>query len=435
MLSLQGFKMKYFRTILLIGEAIVGEPIAESIFIRCRNGIRVRFKMVDFGKTIKEINELKKAIEENRRTSKKKLNILGKYLVDLEPAVISKTLLKDSYGEARQTKELVKKDRQKIKQIKDFIFRMDGIDNEFRETHVVIAKEEKGIESHYEEIGSASFRAFKESGEKGEAFRRLFIRSIDLEEEINRIENRLAHAGEQGKERFFSKALETGRAIYLNGLLKTKKIQRSREYQEVGKKACESDFTDKIADPVLSSIMEPVLARQGARKKLISTAQALTVKKNKLREEMKALGGREGARRPEKALEIDLKENEERLSELYKALGKIYLDKKLKQEITNDDIEKVIAGIETLSKQSRENERQIEGFEAEIEINKIEDGISGTQNRIERLKAEIEKKNEELESLNRDISRMEKEKKKLTGIRSQTRPHSGRERPDADRES
>lgn len=371
--------------------------------------------MEDYKKIITELIEKR---EKNDQTIEEQIRYLGERLAELEPSKLDKTSLKDPQQQVKDLATISVEDRKKIKQIDSLISQIEEINSEVNKHKTQIRNKKTEVRTHYEELGFAAYKAFKENRKKGEAYKELFTKTEGYETELSQIENELnEHKVKEEKKSPLYRIYERGRLFYLQGLLKVKHFRQSALYRDVGEKVFKSDFLTEIGDASLTSNMKPVFEAQEIVDRLLKKEESLFEKKRRLTEEIERLGGKVGTTRTTKEIEINVERTEKQLVNLYSTLGRIYIDDSLNKEISGGEIDRIFKNIHSLTNENQNFNRQIRKLEAAIEINQIEKNIDDVRDRIDYLKNDIQKKEDEIESLTRSIAELEEEKKKQLKLR------------------
>ena len=264
----------------------------------------------------------------------------------------------------------------------------------------------KGLDSVYEQIGGVAFRLFREHPLVDKSYSAAFESLARYQDDIRSIEARLEqlNAADQGASR---SALERigmrGRGIFLRNRRTVRENQLPRLLQEAGRALTEGDFIERVSDPELNRVSEPIREVDRRRGEIDAELAELKEESGRLVAEFNTLTEGEKTTRAREQLQKEIDEAKTLLNSVLLSLGRAAehdptaaLSQKLDTLATSESrrahfdtlIERLQAGqrSQILSSELNENERRRETTSAEI--GRLQARLADLEEEAERKRAE-----------------------------------------------
>ncbi|MDA3938563.1 MAG: hypothetical protein PF693_04540, partial [Spirochaetia bacterium] len=248
--------------------------------------------MNNYRKTIKRLTE--KQIK-NEGIINNHILQLGRQLAKTELSTLDNTPLKDTYLEINRLSTHSEENRKKIDQVDNLEREINVLNSESVQNNKIINVKKKEVKTHYEELGFAAYTSFNENTQKDSAYEGLFVDVEKFEGKLTLIEKKINKITNLGTSKtLLNKMANRSKLIYLQTLLKTKHLNQSRLYSNLGEKVFKSDFLSVIGDTSLINNMKPILEAQELVETLVKKDESIFSKKNKLLDEIERLDGNGG---------------------------------------------------------------------------------------------------------------------------------------------
>jgi len=129
--------------------------------------------MENYTKMIKKLTD---KCKQNEKSIENQIQKLGKQLTELELSKLDKTSLKEPHRKAKDLAAVFGENRKKIDQIDILESEINDIVSESNRNKKEIREKKKEVKTHYEELGSAAYPAFKRNSTKGVLTRIFFLK-------------------------------------------------------------------------------------------------------------------------------------------------------------------------------------------------------------------------------------------------------------------
>ena len=209
--------------------------------------------MQDYRRTIAE---LKKGIEKNSAEVRDCLRKLGEYLSYREADTLPDPAMKERLGRIQELRRELPESRQRVKKILQTVAGNEALEREIRNNRQQIGALTKKNEEICESIGRAAYLAYRSLAAADSEQQQLFASLEKQEKGLSDLESGQQELQDSGKGgRFFKIFRDSGRSVYLKGLLSLRRRAVSRTYNEVGRRICGSpELKEKLADSGLSGL-------------------------------------------------------------------------------------------------------------------------------------------------------------------------------------
>jgi len=369
------------------------------------------------------IAETQRAIQRNNAEIAAQLKKLGEHLSYREAAAFSEASMADVHGRIQELREQLPRSRQQVKRIVQCVGRSEELESELRELRAQAAEIEAQNDLICEEIGRVAFETFRRGdsaqGEgRGQEYEEIFGSLIRQEQEIEDLEDdqeRLQSHVRSGN--FFRIFKETGRTLYLKGLLSLKRKALSKGYREAGRRFCESELAGATEDAALLRSLAPY--RENKRK-LGSLGKQIAKFKDEqasLWEELQGLGAEKSHQRRVRELEASIQRTEESLEDAFEGLGSLFRAKPVKGLAEDPEVARCLRVISRAEKGNAQSRKQIERLEAALQIEQLARQRQAMEEKTARLEREIRSRQEEIEALHEQIAEAKVQAEKLAKLR------------------
>ena len=370
----------------------------------------------------KLIGELGARVEALDQSIDRQTAFLGEQLIRIDDLGIAETPIAEPYRKARLLIESAGERRDLVRRIEEFVAQLAEIGGMLRAKQADITQKEREIRTYFSEVGQASYRAWLDHETGASSYKEMFTEIDQLEDDVERIEAEQTKIRDSGAARpLFDRALGGVRSVVLSGLLRARESQRTRVFEELGKRVCESDFASTVEDQALSEIMKPVESLRRSLETLAGEEQSLSDRKARLLAELTSMGVKEGSQRKVRQLEGEVSRTEQQLRDQCSTTGKMYLEYELHGRITNESVNEIYDRISVLRQERTSAADRMKRLSAAIEVKRIEEHIADAHARIERMRSEIQKVQDEIESLQQQLAQLEEEKKLQLDVRGEER--------------
>jgi chromosome segregation ATPase len=364
------------------------------------------------------IEELRRRIRQSEAEAENLHQQLGEYLSYQPSESFSATSLADTHHRIGELREKLPATRQQVKRILQCVSRSEELEKGIRNARTRIADLEEEGERICEEIGRAAFEAYRSARPAEPEYEEIFAPLIKQEEEISSLESEMEKAQSGTKSgNFFRIFRESGRTLYVKGLMSLKKKNMTRAYREAGHKFCESDLVKDVSDPELKYTLAPYQDNLEQREVISSEMESLEERQEKLWKELKELGAERSHHRRVREIEHQIEQIEEELEASFGSLGRMYRSKPLKPFVDDPEIKKILRHILRVEKGIEQDRKQITRIEAAIQIDALDKQIATLEDRSERLTREIKTRQEEIRALNERVKEAQEQRERLETLR------------------
>ncbi len=366
----------------------------------------------------KRIEELERRIQRNSAEIRTQLKKLGEYLSYQEQDAFTATEMADLHRRIQDLRGQLPKSRQQVKRILQCVSRNEELEQEINEKKRQIAGLEEANQTICEEIGKAAFEAYKSRSSGREEYSALFEPLIKQERELTELESEYAKLQSHGKDgNFFRIFRETGRSLYLKGILSLKRKGIGKTYREAGKRLCESQIGAELKGGGLDRVLGPYEENDRKINALRQEVSKLRSEQEKMWNDLKELGAARSHQKRVREIELGIQRIEEELGDAFEGLGSLFRSRP--PERFSDDVEvaRALKQIEVCEEAKRQSAKQIERIEAAIRIDNLQRQARNLNQRVARLEEEIRLRSGEIATLKAQVAEGETEIRRLERIR------------------
>jgi len=373
------------------------------------------------------IGETQRTIQRNNAEIAAQLKKLGEHLSYREAAAFTDPSMADVHSRIQELREQLPRSRQQVKRIVQCVGRSEELEAELRAFKAQVVEIEAQNDLICEQVGRVAFDAYQsDPGGKGrrgsggdtQEYEEIFGPLIRQEEEIGNLE------GEQGRLQsnvrsgnFFRIFKETGRSLYLKGLLSLKKRAVSKSYREAGRRFCESGLAGATDDPALQRSLSPYRENKRRLTSLGKQMARFTEEQAALWEELQGLGAEKSHQRRVRELEASIQRTEESLEDAFEGLGSLFKVKPVKSLAEDPEVSRCLRVISRTEKANVQARKQIERLEAALQIEQLARQRQGMEEKVARLEREISIRQEEIGALHDHIADTKLQSERLAKVR------------------
>lgn len=382
------------------------------------------------------IAETQRAVQRNNAEIAAQLKKLGEHLSYREPGAFTDPSMADVHGRIRDLREQLPRSRQQVKRIVQCVGRSEELETELRGLKAQVAEIEAENDLVCEQIGRVAFSAYRQDGEPtvrggrnagarsargprgAQEYEEIFGALIRQEDEIQGLEDdqeRMQSNVRSGN--FFRIFKETGRSLYLKGLLSLKRKALSKAYREAGRRFCESGLAAATDDPALQRSLAPYRENKRKLQSLGRQMSKFRDEQDGLWEELQSLGAEKSHQRRVRELEAAIQRTEEALEDAFEGLGSLFKVKPLKPVSEDPEVARCLRVIARAEKNNAHARGQIERLEAALQIEQLARQRQAMEEKITRLEREIRSRQEEIAVLGEQIAETRTQSERLAKVR------------------
>jgi chromosome segregation ATPase len=366
----------------------------------------------------KSIEELERRIQRSSAEIRTQLKKLGEYLSYQEQGAFSATEMSDLYGRIQDLRGQLPKSRQQVKRILQCVNQNEQLEQEISEKKRQIAGLEEANQAICEEIGRAAFEAYKSLSSGGNEYSDLFEPLIKQERELTELESEYSKLQGHGKDgNFFRIFRETGRSLYLKGILSLKKKAIGKIYREAGKRLCESQFGAELKSSGLDRVLGPYKDNDRKIKALKQEVSKLRNVQERIWNELKELGADRSHQKRVREIEIGIQRIEEELEDAFEGFGSLFRSQPAEHFGDDAEVARALKQIEVCEETKKRGAKQIERIEAALLIDNLQRQARNLNQRISRLEEEVRLRRGEIDTLKAQVAEGENEINRLIKIR------------------
>ena len=363
------------------------------------------------------INDLQRGIEKNSGEVHLCLRKLGEYLSYREAEVLSTPEMKELHKRIQELRRQLPESRQQVKKILQSVARNEELEREIRNRKAQIAELAERNQVVCEAIGRAAYTAYKSLTAPRSEYRELFEPMRRQEKELEELEAEYdeiqAHA-KGGK--FFRIFRETGRSLYLKGVLSLRRKALSKSFHEVGKRFCDSEVDEELKDRGLREALLPYEANEKKINAFHRETGKLREDQGRMWSELKTLGADKSHQKRVREIETEIQRIEAQLHDAFGALGSLFRGTRSGESV-DAEASSMVKQIEGVEQANRKNRKQIERLRAAMHIDSLRDQLGNLADRISKLEADIESRQREMDTLGVQVSKGQKEIQRLQKVR------------------
>ncbi|MBN1835693.1 MAG: hypothetical protein JW820_07575 [Spirochaetales bacterium] len=364
------------------------------------------------------MDELRRSIRQREAETEDLLGQLGEYLSYQPAERFAATPLADTHRRITELRERLPETRRQVKRILQCVARSEELEKSLRAARSQLAELEEAGERICEEIGHAAFEAYRSTRPEEAEYERIFGPLLKQEEEVSGLEQEMqrVQSGTKGGT-FFRIFRESGRTLYVKGLMSLKKKSMAKAYREAGHRFCDSELIKGVKDPEIRQTLGPYQKNQEKQAGLHEEMRTLRSRQEALWKELKDLGAERSHLRRVREIEHQIQGIEEELDASLGSLGRMFRSKPLKSFAEDPEIKKILRHVTRVEKSTEEHRKQIGRIEAAIQLDALDKQRVNLESRVERLEREIESRKGEIASLRQQIQEASEQARRLEALR------------------
>jgi chromosome segregation ATPase len=364
------------------------------------------------------IEQLRRRIRQSEAEALGLLEHLGEYLSYQPPERFEGTPLRDVHNRIGELRDRLPETRQQVKRILQSVARSEELEKSIHAARAEMAGLQEEEDRICEEIGRAALEAYRMTRPADPQYESILAPLLKQEAELSTLESEMEKAEGAGRGgNFFRIFRESGRTLYVKGLLSLRKKQLARAYRDTGHRFCEADIAREFPDPELDRTLAPYRANRERRAALAEEIDGLRGRHDALWKELKELGAERSHHRRVREIEHQIEGIEEELEADFGSLGSMYRSKPLKSFAEDPEIRKLLRHVARTEKAVEQDRRHITRIEAAIQMEALEKQAAAMEQRVERLGREIKSRQEEVRSLNQRIREAQEQRARLEAVR------------------
>lgn len=364
------------------------------------------------------ISELQRKMEEDAAEVRLLLKKLGEYLSYQDTATLPDPAMRELNDRIRDLRRQLPESRQQVKKILQTVAGNQAMEREIRSMKLQINELDKLNREIYVSVGRAAYGVYRSLPLSGDQYEELFASLEKQEHGVSELEGEqqaLQQAGKGGK--FFKIFRESGRSVYVKGLLSLRRKAVDRTYHELGERICGSpELKGELDHPRLRETLAAHEANEKKSVTLQGELDGLLSEQEKRWSELKTLGAHRSHHKRVREIEAEIQRIEARMQDECEALGTLFRNQQ-SGGLQGSDAASLIHQIQEIEGNSRKKKKRIERLNAAVRIDGLHNQLGNFADRVSRLEGEIESRRTEIETLSTQISEGEKEIQRLQRIR------------------
>jgi chromosome segregation ATPase len=364
------------------------------------------------------IGELQKNIAKNSADVRDCLRKLGENLSYKEAETLADSAMKELHGRIQELRRELPESRQQVKKILQTVAGNEALEREIRGKKQQIAELTKKNEEICESIGKAAYLAFKSLPVSERRYEELFESLEKQEQGLEELEAEQETLQERGKGgKFFQIFRESGRSVYIKGLLSLRRKAVAKTYHEVGKWICSSpELKEELEDRRLRETLAPYESNERKISSVQRELDKLLVDQEKKWNELKTLGAYRSHQKRVREIETEIERIEANMQDEFEALGTLFRNRR-KEQPQDPETASLVHQMLDIEKDTRAKEKRIERLTAALQVDGLQNQLGNLAERVSRLEEDIEVRRNEVETLRTQIAAGEKEIQRLQKIR------------------
>ncbi len=364
------------------------------------------------------ISELQRDMEKDSAEVRLLLKKLGEYLSYQDTATLPDPVMREGSDRIRDLRRQLPESRQQVKKILQTVAGNEATEREIRSIKLQINELDKLNREIYVSVGRVAYRVYTSLPVSGDQYEALFASLEKQELGVSELEEKLQALQEEGKGgKFFKIFRESGRSVYVKGLLSLRRKAVEKSYHEVGKRICSSpELKGELEHPRLRETLAAYEANERKSVTLQRELERLLSEQEKRWSELKTLGAHRSHHKRVREIETEIQRIEARMQDECEALGTLFRNQQ-SGGLQDSEAASLIHQIQEIEGDSRKKKKRIERLNAAVRIDGLHNQLGNLADRVSRLEGEIESRQTEIETLRTQISEGEKEIQRLQRIR------------------
>ena len=368
------------------------------------------------------IKQLQREIQVNQSVIEDELRNVGEIIYQQRPDTTQSAALADAYDQAGLEQTAIGEIRTVIERLNAITERANQIMRKSDADEIQVKKLIQQNIPHYEKIGQAAFEYYQENPFSDQEHSDIFSELVQNQQELAGLETAI-HETESQREgkSLIDRMMSRGKVALLKSRRQAKLSSLPRLYRSAGEKLSSTEFTSMVADESIANVAGPFLDNVRKIQDLRLQIEQLRVERDAL--EVEENGLCEGKRQHKRKAELEnvLKVHHEKLSGIYRNIGRTYRKGVGKDDGKEDgaipEVREYLQSVTDTEKEIAARNASVKRLQAAIDIDQIERDSAQMQNAIRQIEDQIRKEQEEIASLTEKISAADKEKVRLAKVR------------------
>jgi DNA repair exonuclease SbcCD ATPase subunit len=364
------------------------------------------------------IRELQTSIEMEGAQIREALKKLGEHLSYEASDTLPDPAMRELHGRIQELRRQLPESRQQVKRILQTVAGNEALEREIRDRKVQIGELSRTNRDLCESIGRVAFRVYKRHPAALSANEDFFETLEEQEQGLAELEGEQQALRDHGREgKFFRIFRETGKSVYLKGLISLRRKAVVKSYDELGRMvAASSELKDELEDRRLGEALAPYEANDKEINRLQRELENLIGDQEKKWAELKKLGAHRSHQKRVREIESEIQRIEATLEDTFEGLGTMYRSAQ-SGDLQDSEAASLRHQIEEIEGEIRAKKKRIERLNAALRIEGLQGQLGDLNERVSKLEGEIEARRRETETLRAQISEGEKEVQRLQKIR------------------
>ena len=363
------------------------------------------------------INQMQRDIDRNGGEILLRLRKLGEYLSYQDSELLPTAEMKELHERIGELRRQLPESRQQVKKILQTVAGNQELEREIRRRKLQITELTHRNQEICEAIGRAAYRAYKSLSVPPQSYDALFAALDRQERELADLEAEQESLQARDREgKFFRIFRETGRSVYLKGLLSLRRKAVLKSYNDVGIKICDSPLKDELKGSGLREALAPYESNEKEISSLEGEIDKLQAEMEEKWNDLKNLGAHRSHQKRVREIESEIQRIEAQLQDTFEGLGTLF--RSGTGESSGDaETAALIRRIREIESENRGKKKTIERLNAALQIESLNNQLGTLADKISKLEGEIETRSREIETLRAQVAGGQREIQRLQKIR------------------
>ena len=364
------------------------------------------------------IKQLQREIQVNQSVIEDELRNVGEIIYQQRPDTAESAAIATACDEAEREQTAISGMRTVLERFNAITERVNQIMRKTDADEIQVKKLVQQNIPHYEKIGQAAFEFYQENPFSDQEHSDIFSELVQNQQELAGLESAI-HETESQREgkSLIDRMMSRGKVALLKSRRQAKLSSLPRLYRAAGEKLSSTEFTSMVADESIANVAGPFLDNVRKIQELRLDIEQLRREKESL--ELEADGLCEGKRQHKRVAELEnaLKIHHEKLSSIYRNIGRIYRKSVGKQDDAIPEVREYLQSVTDTEKEIAARNASVNRLKAAIDIDQIERDSAQMQNTIRQIEDQIRKEQDDIAALTEKIAAADKEKIRLAKVR------------------
>jgi len=364
------------------------------------------------------IKQLQREIQVNQSVIEDELRNVGEIIYQQRPDTAESAAIATACDEAEREQTAISGMRTVIERFNAITERANQIMRKTDADEIQVKKLVQQNIPHYEKIGQAAFEFYQENPFSDQEHSDIFSEVVQNQQELAGLESAI-HETESQREgkSLIDRMMSRGKVALLKSRRQAKLSSLPRLYRAAGEKLSSTEFTSMVADESIANVAGPFLDNVRKIQELRLDIEQLGQEKESL--ELEADGLCEGKRQHKRVAELEnaLKIHHEKLSSIYRNIGRMYRKGVGKPDDAIAEVREYLQSVTDTEKEIAARNASVNRLKAAIDIDQIERDSAQMQNTIRQIEDQIRKEQDDIAALTDKITAADKEKIRLAKVR------------------